>query len=146
VITFGTFDVFHVGHLRLLLRARALGDRLVVGVSTDELNVAKKGKQPVFPHDQRQQIVASLRCVDRTFLERSLEEKRDYIVSAGASVLVMGDDWEGRFDHLRDVCEVVYVPRTPTISTTHTIETIRLSAGIASEHTAANFRTGLPPT
>jgi glycerol-3-phosphate cytidylyltransferase len=146
VITFGTFDVFHVGHLRLLLRARALGARLVVGVSTDELNVVKKGKRPVFPQDQRQQIVASLRCVDATFLEHSLEQKRDYILSAEASILVMGDDWRGRFDHLRDVCDVIYLPRTPTVSTTHTIETIRASAGPIGDVAGTVDGVSLPPT
>jgi glycerol-3-phosphate cytidylyltransferase len=128
-ITFGTYDVFHVGHLRLLQRARSLADRLVVGVSTDELNTLKKGTRAVFPQDQRREIVDSLRCVDETFFEESLERKREYVTEASASLLVMGDDWEGRFDDLRDVCQVIYLPRTPSVSTTHTIETIRLSSG-----------------
>lgn len=125
VITFGTFDVFHVGHLRILERAAALGDRLVVGISTDALNEAKKGRRPVYPEDERMQLVAALRCVDAVFPEHSLEEKADYIREHQADVLVMGDDWEGKFDHLASLCRVVYLPRTPSVSTTAIIEKIR---------------------
>jgi glycerol-3-phosphate cytidylyltransferase len=124
VITFGTFDVFHVGHIRVLQRAAALGDRLVVGVSADELNIAKKGRAPVYTQDERMEIVASLRVVDEVFVEESLEQKRDYIVEHEADVLVMGDDWAGKFDWVSDVCEVVYLPRTPSVSTTGIIEHI----------------------
>jgi glycerol-3-phosphate cytidylyltransferase len=125
VVTFGTFDVFHVGHLSILERAKALGASLVVGVSTDRLTTAKKSRSPVYPEDERLRIVAALRCVDAVFLEESLEEKRSYIEATKADFLVMGDDWRGRFDDLGDACEVVYLPRTPTISTTATIERIR---------------------
>jgi glycerol-3-phosphate cytidylyltransferase len=124
VITFGTFDVFHVGHVRVLERSAALGDRLVVGVSSDALNIAKKGRAPVFNQDERMEIVRSLRCVDEVFVEESLEEKRDYILQHGADVLVMGDDWRGRFDWVSDVCEVIYLERTPSVSTTGLIEHI----------------------
>jgi glycerol-3-phosphate cytidylyltransferase len=124
VITFGTFDVFHVGHVRVLKRAAELGDRLVVGVSADALNVAKKGRPPVFSQDERLEIVSSLRVVDEVFLEESLELKRDYIVEHGADILVMGDDWAGKFDWVSDVCKVVYLPRTPSVSTTGLIEHI----------------------
>ncbi|GAA1931168.1 adenylyltransferase/cytidyltransferase family protein [Nocardioides lentus] len=124
VITFGTFDVFHVGHLRVITRAAELGDRLVVGVSADALNVRKKGRAPVFSQQERLEIVAALKPVSAVFVEESLEQKRDYILEHGADVLVMGDDWEGRFDEFRDVCEVVYLPRTPAISTTALIEKI----------------------
>lgn len=124
VVTFGTFDVFHVGHLRVLERAAALGDRLVVGVSADALNVRKKGRRPVFPEAERMAIVAALRDVDEVFLEESLELKRDYLLRFAADVLVMGDDWLGRFDEFGDICEVVYLPRTPAISTTALIEKI----------------------
>ena len=124
VITFGTFDVFHVGHIRVLQRAAALGDRLVVGVSADALNIAKKGRPPVYTQDERMEIVASLRVVDEVFVEESLEQKRDYIVEHEADVLVMGDDWAGKFDWVSDVCEVVYLPRTPSVSTTGIIEHI----------------------
>jgi glycerol-3-phosphate cytidylyltransferase len=124
VITFGTFDVFHVGHVRVLERAAALGDRLVVGVSADALNISKKGRPPVYSQDERMEIVAALRVVDAVFVEESLELKRDYIVEHGADVLVMGDDWAGKFDWVSDVCEVVYLPRTPSVSTTGLIEHI----------------------
>lgn len=118
VITFGTFDVFHVGHLRLLERAKALGDYLIVGVSTDELNAAKKGYRPAVSLQDRLKIVAALRCVDEVFVEESLEAKRTYIERRRAHILVMGDDWQGRFDRLREICTVVYLPRTPGISST----------------------------
>jgi glycerol-3-phosphate cytidylyltransferase len=119
-----TFDVFHVGHIRVLQRAAALGDRLVVGVSADALNIAKKGRAPVYTQEERMEIVASLRVVDEVFVEESLELKRDYILQFGADVLVMGDDWAGKFDWVSDVCEVVYLPRTPSVSTTGIIEHI----------------------
>lgn len=124
VITFGTYDVFHVGHVRILQRARELGDRLVVGVSADALNVKKKGRAPVFNQDERLEIVHSLRCVDDVFVEESLELKREYVVQHSADILAMGDDWAGRFDFLSDICEVVYFPRTPSVSTTALIEHI----------------------
>ena len=124
VITFGTFDVLHVGHLRILQRSRELGDRLVVGVSSDALNMAKKGREPVFSEDERCELVANLKCVDEVFVEESLELKRDYIEQYKADVLVMGDDWAGRFDFVSDLCRVVYLPRTPSISTTGVIEHI----------------------
>jgi glycerol-3-phosphate cytidylyltransferase len=125
VITFGTFDVLHLGHLRLLQRASALGDALIVGVSTDALNYAKKLRYPVYNQQHRISLIAGMRCVDEVFLEESLDLKRDYIVKHQADVLVMGDDWNGRFDFCRDLCEVVYLERTPSISTTEIIEVIR---------------------
>ncbi len=125
VITFGTFDVFHVGHLRILERAASLGNHLTVGISTDALNISKKGRPPVYPEEQRLSLVAALRCVDNVFFERSLEAKVDYLREHAADVLVMGDDWRGRFDELSSICKVVYLPRTPAISTTAVIERIR---------------------
>jgi choline-phosphate cytidylyltransferase len=124
VITFGTFDVFHVGHLRVIKRAAALGDRLVVGVSADALNESKKGRAPVFSQAERLEIVEALKPVSEVFVEESLEQKREYIERYAADVLVMGDDWAGRFDEFKDICEVVYLPRTPAISTTALIEKI----------------------
>ncbi len=125
VLTFGTFDVLHVGHLRILERAAALGDRLVVGVSSDALNASKKGRRPVFPQDERMRLVTALHCVSEVFLEESLELKRQYLIRYQAAVLVMGDDWKGRFDEFSDICRVVYFDRTPSISTTAVIEKIR---------------------
>ena len=125
VITFGTFDVFHVGHLRIIERAASYGDRLIVGVSSDALNLSKKSRAPVFSEAERLAIVGALKLVDEVFVEESLELKRHYLEKFSADVLVMGDDWEGRFDEFRDVCEVVYLPRTPAISTTALIEKIK---------------------
>ena len=122
VITFGTYDLFHVGHLRLLLRARQLGDRLVVGVSTDDLNFSKKGFKPIFSQSDRREIIGGLKVVDETFFEESLELKGEYIKTHKADILVMGDDWKGRFDQYKDLCEVVYLPRTEGISTTQVKE------------------------
>lgn len=126
VITFGTFDVFHLGHLNILQSAAEYGNYLIVGVSTDTLNFSKKAKKPVYTQDERSAIVRALRCVDEVFLEHSLEEKLGYVKTYHADVLVMGDDWTGKFDWLRSVCDVVYLPRTPSVSTTEIIERIRL--------------------
>ena len=122
VITFGTFDLLHYGHVRILERARALGDRLVVGVSSDALNIKKKQRAPIVNEEHRVAIIAALRCVDEVFLEESLELKQQYIKDHNATVLTMGDDWKGKFDGLAD--EVVYFDRTPAVSTTEIIEKI----------------------
>ena len=126
-ITFGTFDVFHYGHLRILERARELCDQLVVGVSSDELNISKKGRAPYYPYEERARIVGALKCVDEVFKEESLDRKADYIKRYGADILVMGDDWTGRFDWVAPLtgCQILYLPRTPAISTTALVELIR---------------------
>lgn len=124
VITFGTFDLFHIGHLNILNRASELGQRLVVGVSSDQLNAHKKGRLPLCSQTDRMKIIQSLKCVDAVFLEESLALKADYIEHYRADILVMGSDWQGRFDHLSSLCRVVYFPRTPSVSTTALIETI----------------------
>lgn len=118
VITFGTFDLFHVGHLRIINRAKLLGNYLVVGVSTDALNYAKKTQYPIYTESDRMEIVQSLKAVDEVFLERRLEDKADYISHYNASLLVMGDDWYGKFDWCKGKCDVIYLPRTPNISST----------------------------
>ena len=125
VITFGTFDLFHYGHLRILERACEYGERLVVGVSSDELNLRKKGFRPTYLQQHRMRIVRAIRCVDEVFVEESLERKREYILVHRADVLVMGDDWQGRFDQFSDLCRVVYLPRTGGISTSDTVTQIR---------------------
>lgn len=126
VITFGTFDVLHVGHLRILKRAKSYGDFLSVGVSTDQLNYSKKKKYPVYSESERKEIIQSIKYVDEAFYEHSLEEKRKYLLEQRADILVMGDDWKGKFDEFSDICKVVYLPRTPSISTTQVIEKIRI--------------------
>ncbi|RGE39712.1 glycerol-3-phosphate cytidylyltransferase [Comamonas testosteroni] len=125
IITFGTFDVFHVGHIRILQRARALGDHLIVGVSSDNLNFSKKSRYPVYPESERMEIIRSLIGVDEVFREDSLELKGEYIKKYQADVLVMGDDWVGRFDEFKSLCEVIYLPRTEGISTTKLISDIK---------------------
>ncbi|GAB2496316.1 glycerol-3-phosphate cytidylyltransferase [Pseudoxanthomonas sangjuensis] len=117
VLTYGTFDLFHVGHLNLLERLKALGDYLIVGVSTDEFN-AGKGKQTIIPFVDRLKIVQSVKCVDLAIAEESWTQKADDIRRYGVSVFGMGADWEGKFDDLRQYCEVVYLPRTEGISST----------------------------
>ncbi len=125
IITFGTFDLFHFGHLRILERAAALGDFLCVGVSSDAFNFSKKGKYPVFSEEHRCRIVAALRCVDEVFLEESFKLKRHYIEQHRAHALVMGDDWAGKFDEFGDLCEVLYLSRTPELSSTEYKNIIR---------------------
>ena len=124
VITFGTFDLFHVGHLRILKRAKELGTHLTVGISSDSLNIRKKTKTSVIPQDQRLEIVNSIKYVDDVFYEESMELKRQYIVDHRADILVMGDDWKGKFDFLNDVCKVMYLPRTQDISTSYLLDFI----------------------
>lgn len=125
IITFGSFDILHYGHIRLLRRAREMGDELIVGVSSDELNRSKKGRTPVYSEFERMEILRSLRFVDDVFLEESLEKKREYLLEHKADMLVMGNDWEGKFDEFRDICKVHYFERTPSISTTSIIEVVR---------------------
>ena len=122
VITFGTFDLLHVGHIKILKRAKALGDILIVGVSSDVLNFSKKSRNAIFSEKERMEIISSLKYVDKVFLEESLEDKEKYILEHNADILVMGDDWEGKFDHMP--CTVKYFERTPSISTTELIEKI----------------------
>lgn len=126
VITFGTFDVFHVGHLRLLERASALGDRLVVGVSTDRMSFDKKGRYPVCSEVERLEILKSIRFVDVCFYEEAMNRKSGYIKQWGADILVMGSDWVGKFDEFENICRVEYLERTPSISTTAIIERIKV--------------------
>jgi glycerol-3-phosphate cytidylyltransferase len=128
VITFGTFDLFHVGHLNILRRARKLGDCLIVGVSSDDLNHRKKAKLPVIRQEDRMAIVAGIRYVDEVFVEDSLELKGEYIREHRADVLVMGDDWQGRFDQFSSLCQVVYLPRTPDISSSGLKATMRVAS------------------
>ena len=117
VITYGTFDMFHVGHLKLLRRLSEMGDKLIVAVSTDEFN-RLKGKRTLIPYDQRAEIVGAIDCVDMVIPEISWDQKVKDIDKYSIDVFAMGDDWSGKFDFLKEVCEVVYLPRTKNISST----------------------------
>lgn len=118
LITYGTFDLFHVGHLNLLKRLRSMGDRLIVGVSTDQFNESK-GKQTIVGFEDRAAIVSSLQCVDFVIPEASWDQKVLDIKKHDVSVFGIGDDWSGQFDHLKAHCEVVYLSRTEGVSSTN---------------------------
>jgi glycerol-3-phosphate cytidylyltransferase len=117
VITYGTFDLFHIGHLRLLQRLKELGDKLIVGVSTDEFNLEKK-KKAVIPFVQRYEILNGIKHIDIVIPESSWGQKRSDIENFEVDIFGMGDDWAGKFDELNDICSVVYLPRTSDISST----------------------------
>ena len=117
VLTYGTFDLFHEGHVRILKRAKALGDYLIVAISSDEFNQLK-GKKSVMSYQQRKEVVEAIRYVDLVIPENDWEQKISDVQKYEVDVFVMGDDWTGKFDFLKDYCEVVYLPRTENISTT----------------------------
>ena len=117
VITYGTVDMFHVGHLRLLKRLKEMGDELIVAVSTDEFNEAK-GKKTLIPYDQRVELLSSIEYVDRVIPEKSWEQKIEDVKKYEADIFAIGNDWEGEFDFLKEYCEVKYLERTQDISTT----------------------------
>lgn len=117
VLTYGTFDLFHVGHVRLLQRAGKLGDQLYVGVSSDQFN-ALKGKNSIMPYEQRATIVGAIKGVSGVFPEEDWTQKKLDIQRLKVDILVMGSDWVGKFDDLNEVCKVHYLPRTDGISTT----------------------------
>ncbi len=125
VITYGTYDLLHVGHINLLRRAKALGDYLIVVVSSDEFN-AIKGKKAYYSFEDRKKILEAVKYVDEVLPEYTWEQKIDDVVNNHVDVFVMGDDWEGKFDFLKDYCEVVYLPRTEGISTTKIKEDLGL--------------------
>ena len=124
VITYGTFDLFHYGHLKILQRAKQLGDYLVVAVSTDEFN-AGKGKKCVYPYEHRAQIVEAIKYVDKVIPEDNWEQKISDVKELDIDVFMIGKDWEGKFDFLKEYCEVVYLPRTKNISTAEIKDSIR---------------------
>ena len=116
VITYGTFDLLHYGHINLLKRAKELGDYLIVAVSTNEFNEVK-GKKCYFTYEERKKLVESIRYVDLVIQENSWEQKIDDVIEFKIDKFVIGDDWKGKFDFLKEYCEVIYLPRTPEIST-----------------------------
>ncbi len=117
VITYGTFDMFHIGHLKLLQRLSELADELIVAVSTDEFNKVKN-KTVLIPYSQRAEIVSNIKCVNKVIAEEDWNQKVSDIKEHDISLFVMGDDWKGKFDFLQEFCEVQYLPRTKDISTT----------------------------
>lgn len=127
VITYGTFDLLHYGHINILQRAKALGDYLVVAISTDEFNWDKKNKKCYFSYEERKRLVEAVRYVDLVIPEESWEQKIKDVHDYHIDTFVMGDDWTGKFDYLKDEgVEVVYLPRTPEISTTQIKEDLKL--------------------
>lgn len=118
VITYGTFDLFHFGHLEILRRAKEMGDYLLVAVSTDEFNWNEKKKKCVYSYEHRLEIVKSIKYVDHVIAETSWEQKKKDIINHQIDVFIIGHDWEGKFDFLKEWCEVVYLPRTNGISST----------------------------
>lgn len=118
VITYGTFDLLHYGHINLLQRAKALGDYLIVALSTDEFNSFEKGKVTYFTYEERKRLLEAIRYVDLVIPEKNWEQKSEDVQLYQADVFVIGDDWTGKFDFLKEHCEVVYLERTPEISTT----------------------------
>ena len=118
VITYGTFDLLHYGHINLLRRAKERGDYLIVALSTDEFNWNEKHKKCYFTYEQRKKLLEAIRYVDLVIPEECWDQKTRDVKEFRVDTFVMGDDWEGKFDFLKEHCEVVYLPRTPEISTT----------------------------
>lgn len=125
VITFGTFDLLHIGHINMLNNCKKHGDKLIVGVSSDKLNYEKKSRNPIFNQNDRMNIIENIKGVDEVFLEESLELKREYIKKYNADIFIIGNDWEGKFDDINDTCRVIYLDRTEDISTTSIINDIK---------------------
>lgn len=117
VITYGTFDLLHYGHINLLRRAKQLGDYLIVVLSTDEFNKLK-GKKSYFSYEERKLLLEAIKYVDKVIPEKNWEQKIEDVVNNNIDVFVMGNDWDGKFNFLKEYCEVVYLPRTEGISTT----------------------------
>ncbi len=118
IITYGTFDLFHRGHLEILRRAKELGDYLIVVVSSDEFNWNQKQKRCVYSYDDRSSIVSAIKYVDEVIPETCWEQKISDVKDNNVDIFVMGHDWTGKFDFLKDFCEVVYLPRTDGVSST----------------------------
>lgn len=125
IITYGTFDLLHYGHINLLRRAKQHGDYLIVALSTDEFNWDSKQKRCYFSYERRKALLEAIRFVDLVIPEKNWEQKVDDVKLYEVDTFVMGDDWQGEFDHLKQNCEVIYLPRTPEISTTIIKEDIK---------------------
>ncbi len=139
ILTYGTFDMFHIGHLKLLQRLAKLGDELIVAVSSDEFNKLKN-KTVLIPYEQRAEIVANISCVDKVIPEHNWEQKIDDIQKYDVDIFAMGDDWEGKFDFLTEHCEVVYLERTKDISTTQLKKSLTSFLSIPKEDILNAFK------
>ena len=128
IITYGTFDLLHYGHINMLKRAKALGDYLIVALSTDEFNWNSKAKKCYFSYEVRKQLLEAIRYVDLVIPEENWEQKINDIKEFRIDTFVMGDDWKGKFDFLKPYCDVVYLPRTPEISTSQIKEDLKEKA------------------
>ena len=126
VITYGTYDLLHYGHINLLRRAKQLGDYLIVCLSTDEFNTKEKNKKTYFGYNERKQLLEAIRYVDLVVPEESWDQKRNDIEKYEIDTFVIGNDWEGKFDFLKDKCDVVYLTRTEEISTTKIKEDLKI--------------------
>lgn len=127
VITYGTFDLLHTGHINILRRAKEYGDYLIVAISSDEFN-AIKGKKAYYTFEQRKMILEAIRYVDEVIPEHTWEQKTEDVLKHDVDVFVMGDDWKGKFDFLKEHCEVIYLPRTVGISTTKIKEDLNIAS------------------
>lgn len=138
IITYGTFDMFHIGHLNLLRRLSEMADRVIVGVSTDEFN-EQKGKKTLIPYDQRAEIVSAIQYVDLVIPEKSWEQKLSDVKEHKVDMFAIGKDWEGKFDFLSDLCEVVYLDRTESISTTDLKRSLKRFLSISQKDLSQAF-------
>lgn len=138
IITYGTFDMFHVGHLNLFKRLKGMGDKLIVAVSTDEFN-AGKGKRTLIPYEQRAAIVSSIKHVDLVIPEVSWEQKIEDVKNYKCDVFAIGNDWEGKFDFLKPHCDVVYLDRTEGVSTTELKRSLNKFLSVSREEITFAF-------
>lgn len=139
ILTYGSFDLFHIGHLKLIERLRMLGDRLIIGVSTDEFNTMK-GKSSIIPFDQRAEIVANVKGVDLVIPEESWDQKTADIAKYNVDTFAMGDDWVGKFDNLKEHCEVIYLDRTKDVSSTSIKSSLKTFLSISPEEFEVAFK------
>lgn len=127
VLTYGTFDLLHYGHISLLKRAKRLGDYLIVGLSSDGFN-SLKGKKSYYSYEHRKIMLEAIRYVDEVIPENTWDQKTEDVKKYNIDVFVMGDDWKGKFDYLKEYCDVVYLPRTLDISTTMVKEKLKVNS------------------
>ena len=140
IITYGTFDMFHIGHLNLLKRLAEMADKVIVAVSTDEFN-EEKGKKVLIPYEQRAAIVQAIDCVDLVIPEHSWEQKISDVKKYEVDIFAIGNDWEGEFDFLKEYCEVIYLDRTQNISTTKLKKSLNKLLSVSKEEMIQAFET-----